>query len=133
MAEQLDISFLERQRCTKEEKAGLSGKIWFLLQDNARPHTAKVTTDAITEIGGTPLEHPPYSTDQTLLFHCSTFSRSGLSVARSASLAKGGTTKKRPSPHLHEVPTLSNKVSPRTSQTTFVFSTEIHSSLTTSE
>jgi hypothetical protein len=43
---------------------------------------------------------------------CSTFSRSGWSVVRSASLAKGGTSKKRPSPPLHEVPTRSNKVSP---------------------
>jgi hypothetical protein len=40
---------------------------------------------------------------------CSTFSRSGCSVVRSASLAKGSTSKKRPSPHLHKVPTLSNK------------------------
>jgi hypothetical protein len=30
---------------------------------------------------------------------CSTFSRSGWSVVRSTSLAKGGTSKKRPSPH----------------------------------
>jgi histone-lysine N-methyltransferase SETMAR len=36
---------------------------WFLLQDNARPHTAKVAMDALTEIGGTPSEHPPYSPD----------------------------------------------------------------------
>jgi hypothetical protein len=48
---------------------------------------------------------------------CSTFSRSGWSVVRSASLAKGGTSKKRPSPHLHKVPTRSSKVSPRTLQT----------------
>jgi hypothetical protein len=48
---------------------------------------------------------------------CSTFSRSGWSAVRSASLAKGGTSKKRPSPHLHKVPTRSNKVSPRTFQT----------------
>jgi hypothetical protein len=35
---------------------------------------------------------------------CSTFSRkSGRSVVWSVSLAKGGTSKKRPSPHLHEV------------------------------
>jgi hypothetical protein len=47
---------------------------------------------------------------------CSTFSRIGWSVIRSVSLAKGGTSKKRPSPHLHEVPTRSNKVSPRTLQ-----------------
>jgi hypothetical protein len=49
---------------------------------------------------------------------CSTFSRSGWSVVRSASLAKVGTSKKRPSPHLHEVPTRSNKVSPRNLRTT---------------
>jgi hypothetical protein len=44
---------------------------------------------------------------------CSTFSRNGWSVVRGASLAKGGTSKKRPSPHLHKVPTWNNKVSPR--------------------
>jgi hypothetical protein len=46
----------------------------------------------------------------------STFSRNGWCVVRSALLAKGGTSKKRPSPHLHEFPTRSNKVSPRTLQ-----------------
>jgi hypothetical protein len=51
---------------------------------------------------------------------CSTFSRSGWSVVRSASLAKGGTSKKRPSPHLHKVPIRSNKVSPRTFQAALV-------------
>jgi hypothetical protein len=40
---------------------------------------------------------------------CNTFSRSGWSVVRS-------TSKKRPSPHLHKIPTRSNKVSPRTIQ-----------------
>jgi hypothetical protein len=48
---------------------------------------------------------------------CSTFSRSGWSVVRSASLAKGGTSEKRPSLHLHKFPTRSNKASPRTFQT----------------
>jgi hypothetical protein len=52
---------------------------------------------------------------------CSTFSRSGWSVVRSASLSKGGTSKKRPSPQLFKVPTRSNKVSPRTLQTAVVF------------
>jgi hypothetical protein len=52
---------------------------------------------------------------------CSTFSRSGWSVVRSASLAKGGASKKRPSPHLHKFPTRSNKVSPRTLQKPVVF------------
>jgi hypothetical protein len=40
---------------------------------------------------------------------CSTFSRSGSSVVRSASLAKGGTSKKILPPHLHKVSTRSNK------------------------
>jgi hypothetical protein len=52
---------------------------------------------------------------------CSTFSRSGWSVVTSASLAKGGTSKKRPSPHLHRAPTRSNKVSPRTLQTALLY------------
>jgi hypothetical protein len=43
---------------------------------------------------------------------CVTFSGSGWSVGRCASLAKGGTSKKRSSLHLHKVPTRSNKVSP---------------------
>jgi hypothetical protein len=51
---------------------------------------------------------------------CSTFSRSGWSVVITASLAKGDTSKKRPSPHLHKVPTRSDKVSPQTFQTTLV-------------
>jgi hypothetical protein len=48
------------------------------------------------------------------------FSRSGWSVIRNTSLASGGTSKKRPSPHLHKVPTRSNKVSARNLQTTLV-------------
>jgi hypothetical protein len=48
------------------------------------------------------------------------FSKSGWSVVRNASLAKGGTSKERPSPHLHKVPTRSNKVSPQTSQMALV-------------
>jgi hypothetical protein len=52
---------------------------------------------------------------------CNTFSRSGWSVVRDASVTKGGTSKKRPSPHLHKVPTRSNKVSPRTLPTALIF------------
>jgi hypothetical protein len=52
---------------------------------------------------------------------CSTLSRSGWSVVGSASLAKGGTSKKRPSPHLDKVLTRSNKVCPWTLQTALVF------------
>jgi hypothetical protein len=51
---------------------------------------------------------------------CSTFSRSSWSVLRNASLAKGGTSKKRPSPHLHKVSTRSNKMRPLNFQTTLV-------------
>jgi hypothetical protein len=54
---------------------------------------------------------------------CSTFSRSGWSVVRSVSLAKGGTSEKRPLPHLHKVPTRSYKVNPRTLQTALVIHT----------
>jgi hypothetical protein len=52
---------------------------------------------------------------------CTTFSRSGWSVVRIASLAKGGTSKKRPSPHIHKVPNRSHKLSSRTFQTALVF------------
>jgi hypothetical protein len=52
---------------------------------------------------------------------CSTFSRNGWSVVRSGSLAKGGTSKKRPSPHLHKVPTRCNRLNPRTLQTALVY------------
>jgi hypothetical protein len=56
---------------------------------------------------------------------CSMFSISGWSVVRSASLAKGGISEKRPSLHLHKVPTRSNKVSPRTLQTALVYTYKI--------
>jgi hypothetical protein len=52
---------------------------------------------------------------------CSMFSRSGWSVVRNALLSKGGTSKKRPSTHLHKIPTWSNKVSPWTLQMALVF------------
>jgi hypothetical protein len=48
---------------------------------------------------------------------CSKFSISGWSVVRSVSLAKGGTSKKRPSSYLHKVPT---RMSVRTFQTDLV-------------
>jgi hypothetical protein len=56
---------------------------------------------------------------------CSTFARSGWSVVRKASLAKEGTSKKRPSSHLQKVPTRSNEVGPRTFQTDLVCGTHI--------
>jgi hypothetical protein len=63
------------------------------------------------------LRHPKKGSYKTIVIP---FSRSGWSVVRIASLAKGATSKKRPSPHLHEVPSRSNKVSSRTLQTTLI-------------
>jgi histone-lysine N-methyltransferase SETMAR len=34
-----------------------------LLQDNARPHVARLTRDRLTELGWELLDHPPYSPD----------------------------------------------------------------------
>jgi hypothetical protein len=45
-------------------------------------------------------------------------------ISKFASLARRGTSKKRPSPLLHEVPTGSNKVIPRTFQTALVLSVQ---------
>jgi hypothetical protein len=52
---------------------------------------------------------------------CSTFSRTRWDIVRSASLAKGGTLRKRLSPHLHKVLTQSNKVGPWTLQMALVY------------
>jgi hypothetical protein len=91
-------------------------------------------------IGGTPLEHPPYSPD---LAPCDFWTfptmkrelwgkkfrsdqrpaarfREVSGVIRSASVAEGGSSEKRISQHLHIVPTRSNKVSPRTFQYTSI-------------
>jgi hypothetical protein len=61
--------------------------------------------------------HPKKGSFKTTL---TPLSRSGWSVIRSSPLAKGSTSKKRPSLHLHKVPPQSNKSSPRTLQTTLV-------------
>jgi hypothetical protein len=55
---------------------------------------------------------------------CSMFPRSGWSVVRSQLLAKGGTFKETIL-HFHKVPTQSNKVSPRISQTALIHCTEL--------
>jgi histone-lysine N-methyltransferase SETMAR len=47
----------------RKKRPDLIKKQWFLLQDNARPHIAAVALAALTEIGGTALQHPPYSPD----------------------------------------------------------------------
>jgi hypothetical protein len=45
----------------------------------------------------------------------------GVERCKKCIACQGGTSKKRPSPHLHKVPTRSNKVSPRNFQTTLAF------------
>jgi hypothetical protein len=62
-----------------------------------------------------------------LLMVCNTFLRSGWSIVRSASLAKGGTSRTKPSLHLHKVPTWSNQVSPWTLQTALVIQNKMDS------
>jgi hypothetical protein len=95
-------------------------------------------------ISETPLEHLPYSPDLAPMWFlgfsnhekgvlrqeiskwsmvCSTFSRSRWSIVRSASLAKGGTLKKRLLPH--KVLTRSNKVSPWTLQMALVYKQQV--------
>jgi hypothetical protein len=64
------------------------------------------------------LRHPKKGSFKTTV---TPFSRSGWSVVRRASLAKGGASKMRPSPHLQKVPTRSKRVSPRTLQTALVY------------
>jgi histone-lysine N-methyltransferase SETMAR len=51
-----DALWRERRRRTTD------GSL-FLQQDNARPHSAAVTTSKLREIGLKPLPHPPYSPD----------------------------------------------------------------------
>ena len=50
----------------RKKRQYLLQKQWFLLQDNARQHIAAVALAALTEIGGTALKHPPYSSDLAL-------------------------------------------------------------------
>jgi hypothetical protein len=78
-------------------------------------HTVQISPHAISGL------FQPWKGSSEWSTVCSTFSRSGWSVVRSALFAKGGTSKKRPSPHLHDVPTQSNKVSLRTFQTSLAF------------
>jgi hypothetical protein len=57
---------------------------------------------------------------------CSTFSRSGWSIVRSALFTKWGTSKKGLSPHFHKVLTHSNKVSPWNLETALVRTSLMH-------
>jgi hypothetical protein len=132
----VDISLVKRQRCTIEfcVRLGKSGSETLQLIHQAYGDDAmrrasvfkwwKRFRDGETNVKAEPRRSkPPVPLSWSLRRQtvCGTFSRSGWIVVRSASLAKGGTSKKRLSPHLHKFPNWSNKLSPRTFQTTFVY------------
>jgi hypothetical protein len=58
-----DVLRTDLRGATWKKRLDLLKIQWFLLQDNARPHIAAVALAALTEIGGTALQHPPYSLD----------------------------------------------------------------------
>lgn len=47
----------------RSKRRDIPARSAILLQDNARPHTARRTVDTITELGWEILDHPPYSPD----------------------------------------------------------------------
>ena len=57
-------SLLDRLRIEiRSKRRGKLTKGVILLHDNARPHTANLTTQKLNELGWTILDHPPYSPD----------------------------------------------------------------------
>jgi histone-lysine N-methyltransferase SETMAR len=50
-------------RRIRRKRENLEEEGIFLLQDNATPHTSKISTAAISRLGFIPLTHPPYSPD----------------------------------------------------------------------
>jgi hypothetical protein len=108
MAEQLDISLVKRQRLGKNGSETLQ-LIHQAYGDDAMRRAAvskwwKRFRDGETKVKGqNRLFHHPPELAANGLQHVF---KKGWSVVRCASLAKGGTSKNRPSPHLHEVPTL---------------------------
>lgn len=59
---QLD-KLVDAIRQKRHRLPGNSFENFHFLQDNARPHTARLTQDKLAEIGFTVLPHPPYSPD----------------------------------------------------------------------
>jgi hypothetical protein len=115
MAEQILISLVERQRCAIEfwNPTTHPSSLWRRFNKTS---CGFQVVDALKR---------RRNIRQNRLFHyppeaCSTFSRSGWSVVRSASLNKRGTSKKRPLPHLHKVPTRSNRMSLRIFRTALI-------------
>lgn len=58
------VGLLEKLKTAiAEKRPGLNKKKILLLQDNASPHTAKLTTAAVKKLGTEILDHPPYLPD----------------------------------------------------------------------
>jgi hypothetical protein len=86
-----------------------------------KPNTIQFISRPMRFLGFQPWKVSSNERNFEVITVCRMFSRSGWSSARRASFAKGGTSKKRPSPHLHKVSTRSNKMSPRNFQTALVY------------
>jgi hypothetical protein len=124
---------MERQRCAIEFCARLIKSSSETLQLVHQAYGVHISPHSISGLfqprnGSSEVRKPPvplssWSLQQTI---CSTFSRSGWNLVRSESLAKGGNSKKRPSPHLHKISSWSNNVKPRILQTSLVTSTTSH-------
>jgi hypothetical protein len=119
------FSWLEKPRnCTGQVRSGLYGRhyngvppIHFFQEENRiqfRSHTTQFLGFSSHDKGAPRQEISKWS------MVCSMFLRSWWNIVRSTSFAKGGTSKKRLSLHLHKVVTWSNKVSPWTLQTALI-------------
>ena len=56
-------TFHELKTAIKNRRRGMLSKGVIMLQDNARPHVAKVSKDLLQHFRWEVLHHPPYSTD----------------------------------------------------------------------
>jgi hypothetical protein len=123
MPEQLIISLVERQRCAIEfwNPTTHPSSLWTRCNETSCGFQMVEALQRRRNERARSKSPVPLSSLSLRQTVCSTFSRSGRSDVRIASLAKGGTSKKRPSPHLHKVPNRNNKVSPRTFQTALVY------------
>jgi hypothetical protein len=109
------FSWLEKPRNLMGARSGLYGGC----SDGVPPISVSASIATfLSRNADTPLRllrHPKKGSFRTTV---TPFSRSGWSVVRSTSLAKGSTSKKRPSLHLHKkIRPGSNKMNPRTLQT----------------
>jgi hypothetical protein len=108
------------------------------LQTGCEAHAASYPMSTRGSLRGDEPDHSPPSSAEVrecveLYLHPNTSSWRGAYLSTGATLpfylicscfcitlAKGSTSKERPSPHFHKVPTRSNEVSPRTLQTALI-------------